>query len=97
MIDELGKDNAPKKQQLVLERILYVNYNPYRVTQMRITHNDYWDIVEGSYEADAVKDLSILVENGWSIISVTKAFFTCKDGDDNKTYGVETAVLEKQN
>lgn len=95
-MNDLEKNNGNKiHEQVVLERILRVNYNRYSTRSMSISHDEYWQKVDGTYKNEAVRSLSVLLEKGWSIVTVTKAFFTYKDGNDTKTYGVETAVLEK--
>lgn len=95
MIQELEK-NEVNRQQAVFERVIQVNYSRYNTYQFTFSRNDGWKLVDGKCEKEYLRSLNDLLDNGWAIVSVTKAFFNYHYSSSNvMTNGVETAVLEK--
>lgn len=94
MIQELDK-SAVNRQQAVFERLIQVNYSRYN-SQFSFSRDNYWRLVDGKCDQDYLNSLNDLLEDGWAIVTVTKAFFNYHYNSSSIiTIGVETAVLEK--
>lgn len=91
MIEEV-KEKKKVTKQLVLQRFIepYCPYGKSGHKELILFSDSLW---KNALENEYVKySISELIANGWKVTSVTKAFFQY----NNATYGMETAILEKE-
>lgn len=94
MIQELEKKGV-NRQQAVFERLIQVNYSRFN-SQFSFLRDNFWRLVDGKCDQEYLDSLNDLLEHGWAIVTVTKAFFNYHYTSSTVvTSGVETAVLEK--
>jgi hypothetical protein len=94
MIQELEKTDV-NHQQAVFERLIQVNYSGFN-TRFSFLRDNFWRLVDGKCDQEYLNSLNDLLEHGWAIVTVTKAFFNYHYSSSTiMTTGVETAVLEK--
>ena len=98
MNDDIKKSQTKKVEQLIIERPIqfhkpsYISFLDDKSISHIIYSSDIW--LHVAYK-NKTYSLCALLAEGYRVISINKAFIGTTDGNQD-SYGVETAILERE-